>query len=555
MLLTLEWRAEIPYSPPNLSSDDKGYCAGRPKNIEIPGLRAGRSVAQSGSALYWGCRGRGFESRRSDQIFQHVRHGDNSGRNRIQAKLGRFSTMYSLSVAPVAHCPELRQKLVLGARRSCLVTVDGLIKQAEAAVRSNELDAARGFAAEAELLAPRDPLVSALKVHIARRRRSRGDVREIVNGALSAWFDSQIPGNSGNASWQINRAVAFSDVNDHAVALHHIDHVEQVMTDLADQPSARPTFLGLSDTILLPRADWSPMTSGGEILVQGMGINPRLVRQALGGDAPKVDATVIHHPDQRVIVIGTNDNWFHFILDYLPRLLAVLECGLLEAGWRVALGRDTANLFQPLLELLGVPDEKVLWLDAEHAHHFSRAVYISNMGLRGIPHAFALALLRRYLLPKVINSSGTTPDIKRVFVSRTDTVWRRLHNEEDLHEGLMDRGFEIIHPARLSLRQQMEIFRPATLVAGVHGSGLVNAVWCAHAPMMIEISPLTARDTHFSNLVKRLGGKHWRLRAGRDETVESGANRSDFSIDTGRVFALIDQVIAEMETQPPGKLD
>ena len=28
----------------------------------------GRSVAQPGSALYWGCRGRGFESRRSDHL-------------------------------------------------------------------------------------------------------------------------------------------------------------------------------------------------------------------------------------------------------------------------------------------------------------------------------------------------------------------------------------------------------------------------------------------------------------------------------------------------------
>ena len=28
-----------------------------------------RSVAQPGSALYWGCRGRGFKSRHSDQLL------------------------------------------------------------------------------------------------------------------------------------------------------------------------------------------------------------------------------------------------------------------------------------------------------------------------------------------------------------------------------------------------------------------------------------------------------------------------------------------------------
>ena len=42
---------------------------------EYPGrsARSCRSVAQSGSALVWGTRGRGFESRRSDQLKQEVR--------------------------------------------------------------------------------------------------------------------------------------------------------------------------------------------------------------------------------------------------------------------------------------------------------------------------------------------------------------------------------------------------------------------------------------------------------------------------------------------------
>ncbi len=33
-----------------------------------------RNVAQPGSALLWGGRGRGFKSRRSDQIFKKILH-------------------------------------------------------------------------------------------------------------------------------------------------------------------------------------------------------------------------------------------------------------------------------------------------------------------------------------------------------------------------------------------------------------------------------------------------------------------------------------------------
>jgi capsular polysaccharide biosynthesis protein len=97
----------------------------------------------------------------------------------------------------------------------------------------------------------------------------------------------------------------------------------------------------------------------------------------------------------------------------------------------------------------------------------------------------------------------------------------------------------------MSLVQQIEAFHPATLVAGVHGSGLVNAVWSARPPRVIEISPFTDRDTHFSNLAKRLNGRHWRLRAGPEETVQSGANKSDFNIDPAKVLTFIDGIIRE----------
>lgn len=427
------------------------------------------------------------------------------------------------------------------------MVVGGLIKRAEEATRAGDLAEARDLAVQALELAPSDPLVSALNVHIARQRRSRAEVLAVVDAALSRWFDAAVLPDTSLHEARVTRPVTLEDVNLQATTIHYIDHVQQVMIDLPDRPSARPAFLGLVDAIMLPIAEWTPLTARGELLVHGMGINPRIVGQALGGAQPRVDEPVIHHPDQRVIVIGTNDNWFHFVLDYLPRLLAVMECGLLDAGWRVALGRDRANLFPGVLEHLNIPDEQILWLEAAHGHHFPRAIYVSNMGLRGIPHKFALALLRQFLLPKLVSLDVPARGSRRIFISRTDTVWRRMDNEHALYAGLADRGFEIIHPARLSLLQQIQVFRPATLIAGVHGSGMVNAVWSENPPSIVEISPLTGRDTHFSNLARGLGGKHWRLRASAEETAERGANRSDFKIAPEKVLALIDEVIESEE--------
>ena len=105
------------------------------------------------------------------------------------------------------------------------------------------------------------------------------------------------------------------------------------------------------------------MTRDGRVLAFEMVINIEGVASvlrgggAVGSFALEVDETIRVHPDQRVIVIGTSDNWYDFILYYLPRLLAVLELGAIADGWSVALGVGQDAFFRVITALLGVPPE------------------------------------------------------------------------------------------------------------------------------------------------------------------------------------------------------
>jgi capsular polysaccharide biosynthesis protein len=258
-----------------------------------------------------------------------------------------------------------------------------------------------------------------------------------------------------------------------------------------------------------------------------------------------VDETVRVHPSQRVIVIGASDNWYDFILYYLPRLLAVLELGVIEDGWSVALGGGQGAFFREITALLGVPAEQVIWLEEDQAHFFPRAIYLSNMNsVEGFLHPLSISLLKESFPERI--SSGVAGTRKRIFVSRAKVERRRLLNEHELYPGLTRRGFSIIHPETLSLTEQVDVFRAARDVAGVHGAGLVNTVWSKRLERVLEISyaphtdqPATL-DIAVGRMTGSLGAEHRFVRATNEETISPGNHMGDFKVDPERFFVEFD---------------
>jgi hypothetical protein len=76
---------------------------------------------------------------------------------------------------------------------------------------------------------------------------------------------------------------------------------------------------------------------------------------------------------------------------------------------------------------------------------------------------------------------------RRLLISRRDSPWRRIANEDEVFALLEPLGFEIIVPGALAFADQIAAFRDATHVVGPHGAGLTNIVWCAPGTHVLEI--------------------------------------------------------------------
>ena len=82
---------------------------------------------------------------------------------------------------------------------------------------------------------------------------------------------------------------------------------------------------------------------------------------------------------------------------------------------------------------------------------------------------------------------------RRIFLSRQDAKTRRLANEADLLPLLLQNGFVVAHPQRMSAQEQLALFRSAEVVIGVEGAALSNLLV---APAHARVGVIVARGRY-----------------------------------------------------------
>jgi len=313
--------------------------------------------------------------------------------------------------------------------------------------------------------------------------------------------------------------------------------------------SARPSWIGFSGYYTCAEFEWAPLSTTGEALVGGMTANAQ--EHALKIKEKKIQSkqNLLIHDNIPIIIVGGNDNYYHFIIDILPRLISIHYSGLLQEGWKVALCNDIDNLMRQAVLFLDINEDQIIWLDKNLDHWFSRAIYITNANIEGKLHPLTNLLLDRF------KDGIQAPIFKdRIFVSRSGISRRRLINEEIILKALRMRKFCIVRPELMSLKQQVETFHSARVVVGVHGSGLTNLIWAQRPRILLELCGSISSafngtsDLHFENMALSMEFcKYKRLRAKTENTIQAGDHQSDFFMDPDNILEEIDKLIKVLD--------
>jgi capsular polysaccharide biosynthesis protein len=94
--------------------------------------------------------------------------------------------------------------------------------------------------------------------------------------------------------------------------------------------------------------------------------------------------------------------------------------------------------------------------------------------------------LRRSFLH--LASTHPTALPKRFYIIR-DGYTRGVINEVEVREFFTRMGWALIAPEKLSIQDQIALFRDAEAIAGVHGSAFTNLLWTSPGARVLELVP------------------------------------------------------------------
>lgn len=93
----------------------------------------------------------------------------------------------------------------------------------------------------------------------------------------------------------------------------------------------------------------------------------------------------------------------------------------------------------------------------------------------------------------------------RVLLLRLPKSKRYLANRKDVVEALRPLGFDVIEAEGMTLREQVKMLSSASVVVGVHGAGLVNAVHGVPSVTLVELFPSDFIHPHFAWVAREFG--------------------------------------------------
>jgi len=170
-------------------------------------------------------------------------------------------------------------------------------------------------------------------------------------------------------------------------------------------------------------------------------------------------------------------NYFHFIIDILPKLEAITHYQTETGEFPVIL--IPANPPRFVLDIFDYLDVHYITVDGPANIRVERLVIPSSHRQNGFPHPGAIEYLRDLV--------GVYGDPKeKIYVSRELARSRRVSNETKVMEALTKMGFYKVCAESFPWRRQLDMFSNANVIAGPHGAGLVNMVF-GNNPIVLEL--------------------------------------------------------------------
>lgn len=207
-------------------------------------------------------------------------------------------------------------------------------------------------------------------------------------------------------------------------------------------------------------------------------------------------------------------NYFHWVLEYLPRVLPLLRSGMLDGRELLVRGPLYPQQLASLIALTGEQIVVRQWRDdsgipvsdltvvdghamvGDNPKIASHELMAANLDLVRMMAAHILEVL------DLTTASGN----RRVYLKRAGV--RDLTNLREVESLLREEGFETVRPESLTFYDQVKIFRESAILAGPSGAAFANMIFTRSNSVGIVLNAARhVRNSLFSQLADTTASK------------------------------------------------
>jgi capsular polysaccharide biosynthesis protein len=193
--------------------------------------------------------------------------------------------------------------------------------------------------------------------------------------------------------------------------------------------------------------------------------------------------------------------YYHFLIEELPKLFFALEN---HPNLQIISAENQPDFVKDFLHDLKVP---VVLSNANH--------YCTNLILTLGENYLLNEYRKEYTLKSLDDLYGEEFFAVRSGTNKTQFFVSRKnfqHYSEKLESSIISKirvakkvDVELLTPSEMRFSQQIRVFRSATLIAGIHGSGLANALFMPPGGTLIDYH-ITSHQPHFYKQIAQLCG-------------------------------------------------
>lgn len=232
-------------------------------------------------------------------------------------------------------------------------------------------------------------------------------------------------------------------------------------------------------------------------------------------------------------------NYYHWLIDSLPRLVLLQRY---YPGCQLLVPSPVPGYVQQTALMFGF--KRLLPLEAGIIAAVPQLVMPDYVAEPGSQNKALLKEVRNTILSAL--DLVSSPNGRRIYVSRNQQPIRRLLNEESIEPILRQYGFETISFEGMPFADQVRTMREATVLIGVHGANLTNMLFMAPQTIVIELMSdnIQVLNDCYYCLSSALGLTYYNLPCQRVvKTGEYDINSFDLVVDTEAFQQLLESAI------------